>query len=259
MRSLITAAVLCVVSTTSFAQTPESRPATTGSVRITVSWKGEAPTSRPAAIPKAWKARNPDDAKVCDSCADSGVLVDESLLVDPATKGVRNVVVAVSPTKDGPADPGASIPEKPVMANKGCRFEPHVVLATPTSPLTITNEDPFTHAASISALGGASLTSEVVQPNGKTEVGKLAARGIYVVSCPLHGWMRGYVVVLKQGPAGITDTRGSVLLEGVAPGSRSLTLWHETLGAKRVDAVVKAGAITGVTITQDDFPGKLAK
>ena len=52
---------------------------------------------------------------------------------------------------------------------------------------------------------------------------------------------------------------GSTLLEGVAPGPRTLTLWHETLGAKRVEAVVKAGAITEVTITQDDFPAKPAK
>jgi plastocyanin len=199
-------------------------------------------------LARATRAKPPDTS-----------LVDESLLVDRATRGIKNVVVAANALPAGPADTGSPIPSNPVMANKGCRFEPHVVLATPTTPLTITNDDPFTHAASIAALGGASLTSEVVQPNGKTEIGKLTARGVYVVSCPLHGWMRGYVVVLKQGPAGITDARGTVALDGLAPGRRTLTLWHETLGSKRLEVDVVAGRTTTLTLSQDDFPAKSPK
>lgn len=259
MRFLVTAAAFVFLASGATAQAPESRPATTGSVAITIAWKGDAPATRPAPIPKEWKSRNPDDARTCDACEASGHLVDESLLVDRATRGIKNVVVAANALPAGPADTGSPIPSNPVMANKGCRFEPHVVLATPTTPLTITNDDPFTHAASIAALGGASLTSEVVQPNGKTEIGKLTARGVYVVSCPLHGWMRGYVVVLKQGPAGITDARGTVALDGLAPGRRTLTLWHETLGSKRLEVDVVAGRTTTLTLSQDDFPAKSPK
>ncbi len=256
MKVLIALAVLSIFASAQKPEvTAESRPAPRGSLRVSISWVGDAPATRPASIPKDWKARNPDDAKVCESCETRGTLIDESLLVDPKSKGVEGIVVSLSQLVDGVQDLPA-IPAKPVVRNEGCRFSPHIVLSTPSDPLTVTNEDPFTHAISVAGLGGASLTSEVIQPKGKVEIGKLSARGIYVLTCPLHGWMRGYVVVLKQGAAGVTSRDGTTLLSGLATGRRTVSIWHETLGSKRVEVDVSVDKETVLSLTQKDFPAR---
>jgi len=60
------------------------------------------------------------------------------------------------------------------------------------------------------------------------------------VKCNVHPWMRAFIVVVK-GPNGVSDESGSFKLDGVPPGTYTLTAWHETYGTQTQKVTVAAG------------------
>src|SRR5262245_654384 len=72
-----------------------------------------------------------------------GVLMrSEALVVSPSTRGVRAAAVWI----DGvPAPAAASGPAEPRLANRGCRFAPHVLALRVGDDLVIANDDEVLH------------------------------------------------------------------------------------------------------------------
>jgi hypothetical protein len=69
--------------------------------------------------------------------------------------------------------------------------------------------------------------------------------GLLRLTCNIHPWMRGFIVVTDE-PAAVTDQQGRFVIADVPAGSYQLRVWHETLKAVTQTVVVSAGRDTTV-------------
>jgi hypothetical protein len=220
-----------------------------GKVTVRVRYRGEAPTSRPIVLAEGYRRRAPEDAAFCDGCAKEGKFFDESLLVDPVGKGVRNVAVAFKKAPVGRRAPLAPL----VLDNSGALFRPRVAFAPVGEAIAVKNSDPLVHALALSSLDEGLLCNVVVQPKTTTATPKLLAPGIYVATCPLHDWMRATVIAVRHPYAEVTAADGRAVFADAPPGKADLVLFHETLGTAVKKIEVVADGETAIEVTDADF------
>ena len=63
---------------------------------------------------------------------------------------------------------------------------------------------------------------------------------IIQVECNMHSWMKAWIVVADSTYYALTDKDGSFKIENIPPGTYKLRLWHESLGEKVKEVVVKS-------------------
>ncbi len=161
-------------------------------------------------------------------------LKSEKLVVDPATKGLKNVVVflyARSSTKV-PVHPDYAKDAKATVQidNKNCRYEPHIVSLMAGQKLKVGNPDPVAHNSKLDFFKNKPENpiipaNKSVEFQIKTEE-PLPAR----VSCSIHPWMEAWVVVKKHPYIGISNEKGEVVIKNVPAGKWTFQFWHETAG-----------------------------
>jgi len=164
----------------------------------------------------------------------------EDLLVG-ANKGVQWVVASVVGAK-GPAPKPA---KKPVLDQKTCQFQPHVLLVPAGAEVDILNPDGVLH--NIHTFSTANPSINKAQPKFKkvlTE--KFDKPEIIKVQCDAHSWMAGWIVVTGHPYYAVTDDQGAFKIDNVPPGKHTVEVWHETLGKATREVEVKAGAQTKV-------------
>ncbi len=154
-------------------------------------------------------------------------LVTEDLIVDPKTKRVRNVVAWVEGSS-GPVGEGV------VIDNFRCRYDPHVSVVQVNEPVTVRNRDRFLHTSAAKSEAGRTVFNVALATHNQARKKKFKAIGFYQLGCDVHPWMNAWAVVLQREIAGISDKTGEIHLRGVRSGQRTLRLWHEKLGQKRV-------------------------
>ena len=191
-------------------------PASAGDIHGTARFNGPVERRDPLLVTK-------------DNGACGVALPDESLVV--ANGNLANVVVTLQGV------PGA-VPGKVTLDQQGCRFVPHVQVASLGSTLEILNGDPVLHG--VHGWLGRSTRFNVPMPvKGARASAKLDRAGLIQVRCDVHGWMRAYLVV-ADGPAAVAGPDGAFTLRDVPPGTYTLTAWHERLGQKTAQVTVSA-------------------
>src|SRR5439155_1391895 len=65
------------------------------------------------------------------------------------------------------------------------------------------------------------------QPKGRTIAITFPHAEIVRVSCDLHSWMRGWVVVADHPFYAVTDADGQFALKGLPPGRYTMRVWQE--------------------------------
>ena len=164
----------------------------------------------------------------------------EDLLVGP-NKGIQWAVVSVAGAK-GPAPKPA---KKPTLDQKGCHFEPHVLLIPAGAEVDILNPDGVLH--NIHTFSTANPSINKAQPKfKKVMTEKFEKPEIIKVQCDAHSWMAGWIVVTEHPYYGVTNDKGAFKIENVPPGKHTIEVWHETLGKMTKEVEVKAGAETKV-------------
>ncbi|MCC9643659.1 methylamine utilization protein [Rhodopirellula sp. JC740] len=157
-------------------------------------------------------------------------LLDERLLVDQETKGIRNVVVYLYTGRGGTRLPACK-PSKRVrkLMAKECRFEPRVVLAQSGDTL-ILDESEAVVGHSINLNFFENRTSGLTIPVGDNRDIALqkAEPAPIPVECNIHPWMRGWLVVLDHPYAAVSDAQGRIEIKGL-PENQELTfrVFHE--------------------------------
>ena len=176
------------------------------------------------------------DASACGNQQQS-----EELVVG-ADKGIKYAVVRLIGVKGG-----APFVAKPVeIDQKGCKFNPHVLVVPKGGNLDILNNDSVTH--NIHSHSTANDEFNKNQPSFKKRVSKTFDEDERVrLSCDVHPWMSGWVVVAEDAFVAITDASGAFQLPNVPPGTYKLEVWQEKLGTQTKDVTVKAGAGSEVT------------
>ena len=211
-------------------------PSWAGAIHGTVVLQGPPP--EPKKIPVTI------DQYVCGEAKDA-----EDLVVSPKN-GIRYAVAwlerppspgSASPRTDrgrNPAPSGAAAAPTIEMDQKGCMFTPRVVLVPVGGTVNFLNSDRLLH--NLHGRPNANPPFNRTQSKGRTIPMTFAQPEIVRVDCDLHSWMRGWIVVADHPFYAISDAEGQFRIDDVAPGTYSLTVWHEKLGTTSREVVVPA-------------------
>ncbi len=199
-----------------------------GSISGKVVLVGDAPQPKKVEITK--------DKERCGS-----EKVSEELVVS-ADRGIKNAVVSVVSVKGTVAKAEAPA----TLDQKGCSFNPHVLVVAPGAPVDILNNDGILHNFhTYSSKNGAINKAQPAFKKKMTET--FGQAEIIKITCDAHSWMMGWIVVTDQAAAA-TDGTGSFKLADIPAGTHTLEIWHESLGKVTKQVSVKAGEETKVTI-----------
>lgn len=162
--------------------------------------------------------------KDTEVCSKSGMkLLDRSLLVDPSSKGLANVVVFARKTARVRE---ASPPSTPlVFDQKQCEFLAPVFAARVGQPIDVRNSDPIGHNTNIAG----SDFNQLIPAGGATTYVPKAETGMpTMVTCNVHPWMKAYMVFRKDGYVAVTAADGSFTIPDLPAGEPlEFQVWHE--------------------------------
>jgi len=156
--------------------------------------------------------------------------------------GLQNVVVYISEGLSGGAASEVSS-ATPTWDQKGCQYIPHVMALNVGQHFKVTNSDQTSHNIHPTPkMGGANHEWNKSQPPGAPpfDVTWTGEEIAIPVKCNIHPWMHGFMAVVK-GPNGVSDGNGSYTVEGVPPGSYTVTAWQEALGTQTQKVTVAGG------------------
>lgn len=195
-----------------------------GTLKGQILWEGEIP-----------ERKKIDLEGIRDEFCAKDQLYSEALLVDPDTRGLKNVVVYIYLSRKAETPPihpdyQTTLEEKVLIDNKGCLFQPHVSMLRTGQTLEITNSDPVPHNTAAYLIRNNPFN--ILTPVGKTETRQLKKRESRPVrvECSIHPWMRGWLLVLDHPYMACTDEQGRFELPNLPAGKWTFQFWHESFG-----------------------------
>ena len=116
----------------------------------------------------------------------------------------------------------------PVLDQKNCTYDPHVLLIPVRSKLKIRNSDEVLHNAH-GFLRNTDVFNLAMPRKDQVIEKRMRRAGIVSVKCDAgHTWMSSYVFVMKHPYYAVTDEEGRFSLENVPAGKKyTLRVWHE--------------------------------
>lgn len=166
-----------------------------------------------------------------DVCGKNG-LVDESLVVNKDNRGVRYVAVWLDSRDKIPVHPEmADVPkEVPLLDNKGCRFNPHMLAVRTGQVMHLTNSDSVAHNAAVYVRRSTPF-SEIIPQNKPLEKKFAKPETLPTrVDCSIHAWMKAWLIISDHPYVAITDADGNFELKNVPAGEWKFRFWHERAG-----------------------------
>jgi plastocyanin len=158
-------------------------------------------------------------------------LVAEELVVGEG-KGVANVVVFVrdKSVKVKPELAAAAKEAKPVLDNQNCRFEPHVLFVQAGQELVIKNSDTVGHNSNIATVKNAP-SNNLIPAGGEVKATFTKDEAVPAqVTCNIHPWMKGWIVVRDNPYAAVSKADGSFEIADLPAEEVELQFWHEKAG-----------------------------
>lgn len=186
-------------------------------------YDGDAPTAKKLTITK--------DQQFCGKFD----LTNEEVVVNPDNNGLANVVlyVYVARGKKAPkphpsyADTAAA---KVSLDNMNCRFEPRVITLRTTQTLLVGNKDSVGHNTKVDAIKNIPK-NPIIPANGSTEMKfPKEERLPTLVSCSIHPWMSGRILIKESPYMAVTDKDGKFTIENLPVGKHTFQVWHEACG-----------------------------
>jgi plastocyanin len=152
--------------------------------------------------------------------------VDDRLVVGDGG-GIMNAVVSIHGVKGGRKCD--SMGKEFVLDQRGCAYNPHVLLIPVGEKLKVLNNDGVLH--NIHTYSTINPAFNIAQPKVLRELDrKFSAPERISVRCDVHGWMSSWVIVVDQPYNAVTDENGNFEIEGVPPGTYTVECWQEELG-----------------------------
>src|SRR5262245_480594 len=191
-------------------------PAAGGAITGRVVFRGEPPSLPPL-----------DVAMDRGACGDR--VPSEALVVD-RLGGVQWAVVYVEGI---PAAPGATA--EVTLANRRCRFMPHVLALRAGAELAVLNEDPVLHNLRARIAGQRDVFNIVQPTQGQVSRRAIKRAGVIRLTCDTHPNMSGWILAFEHPYFAVPDAAGSFSMADVPSGTYRLTMWHEGWKAQRVE------------------------
>lgn len=144
--------------------------------------------------------------------------------------------------------PATPVPSQPVEIDQsGCIYRPRVVGARVGQVLRVKNSDNWLHNVHSDSSKGSNINQST--PQAGMDV-KLTLRGeeMLRLGCDVHRWMTAWVGVVSHPYFAVSEGKGGTFtIANVPAGPRTVTAWHEALGALTKAVEVKDGQ----TVTVD--------
>ncbi len=161
--------------------------------------------------------------KDTEVCSKGGMkLLDRSLLVDPSTKGLANVVVFARKTSRvrNPVSDATL-----VFDQKNCEFLSPVFAARVGQTIDVRNSDPIGHNTNIA---GTSFNQLIPASQGTAYKPDAETGMPTMVTCNIHPWMKAYAVFRKDGYVAVSAADGSFTIPDLPAGEPlEFQVWHE--------------------------------
>jgi hypothetical protein len=186
-------------------------------------------------------------------CAAKTPILNESLLVNPGSGGIKNVFFYLEKKPKGgkPAaevgsqklwptagEPGSQL----VLDQQNCTFSPHAMIVLAGVPFTAKSQDTVVHSYRLSPPKNPPLNEEIPSNGSKEFTFPLAEKAPFSISCATHTWMSGYQLVLDHPYGAVTDADGKFTITDLPSGSYTFIIWHEKAGTIRDDFEVEVAA-----------------
>ncbi len=170
-------------------------------------------------------------------CLSKGPLLSEAVLIDPATKGLKNVMVWIRSSTDDPLPIHPNLKNVPAdtvtVDQPMCQFEPRVVAMREGQTLVLKNSSAVAHSAQFS--GRANVGSnQLIPPGGMIEFSgdkalKAESKPL-PLTCALHGWMGGLIGVFNHPYFAISNNKGMIEIKNAPAVECVLFMYHEKFG-----------------------------
>lgn len=164
------------------------------------------------------------DGVVCDAHA----IPDERLIVDSASKGIKNVVVYAIKVRRTHPDFEAKKTEKVTFDQKNCLFLSHVLPIWMKQEMVIKNSDPISHNTNFGAAGEPGF-NDMLNANAAFpfKFSRNQDKPITCI-CNVHPWMKCYVLPRENPYFAVTNEKGEFTIEKLPAGEEiQFQVWHE--------------------------------
>ena len=179
-----------------------------------------------------------------EHCLSKGPLLDEGVIVNPKSRGIKNVVVWLRP--DNPDNPKAALapneihpgdanrkPADVVIDQPCCVFEPRVTCARVGDTVVVKNPAAFVHNFFwVSENNGTFNVAVAANQQWRMPNPLVAEAGPIEYKCTIHSWMNGYVRVFDHPYFAVTDEHGKFEIKNAPAGKYRIVYWHERVGFK---------------------------
>ncbi|MEQ1573830.1 MAG: carboxypeptidase regulatory-like domain-containing protein [Vicinamibacterales bacterium] len=147
---------------------------------------------------------------------------------------LRNVVVYLidAPTR-------AMTPVRAEIRQLDETFVPRVVAVPVGSTVEFPNDDPIYH--NVFSLSRVKAFNLGKYPRGQSRSIRFDKPGIVKMFCEIHSHMSATVMVFDHPWFAVPTSEGRFELPAVPPGDRTITAWHERLGATTLNLRVEPG------------------
>jgi hypothetical protein len=199
-----------------------------GNLKVKFVVDGDPPKLNPPDITK--------DKEVC-TAAGKRKVPNEEFVVGPGG-GLKDVIVFLVPEKGQKVKVHTSYEDtaKDTIAidNKGCQFVPHVALVRVGQAFKVTNSDPTGHNSKFSFAQNKIDENPLLPPKGEFDVKperitKAEVRAAQV-SCSIHPWMSGWVLVQDHPYMATSGEDGTLEIKNIPAGKHTFQFWHENAG-----------------------------
>lgn len=134
-----------------------------------------------------------------------------------------------------------------VVDQRDCMYEPRIQGVVSGQQVDIKNSDRTLH--NVHSYKGSETLFNQAQPRGADPLTKAWNDGIIKLTCDIHPWMRGFVVVTDHPFFAVSGDDGSFTIEKVPAGKYKLEAWHSRYGLKTADVTFADDKPAQVTFT----------
>ena len=200
---------------------------------VTVKGQVLFPAGQPVPQRAALKVNGPDQVV----CLAKGAILDESVLVNPKTRGIKNVVVYLRPDD---ADLKAAFakeqihpedakrkPAEVVIDQPCCVFVNRITVARVGDTIVVKNPAAVAHNFFWESAENGSFNPNIA-PKMDFKLPPLKKEATPIqYKCTIHPWMTGYVRVFDHPYYAVTDDDGKFEIKNAPAGKYRIVNWHE--------------------------------
>ena len=117
-----------------------------------------------------------------------------------------------------------------VLDQKNENFVPHILAITVGTSVEFLNSDRTYH--NVFSLSKANSFDLGRYPPGRAKAVRFDHPGIVRVFCEIHSHMNAFILVFAHRHFAVTGAQGEYRIEGVPPGTYTVSVWHPTFTGK---------------------------